>query len=135
MSRYLAFAFMALFLVTDFGPMIRPSKAEERGSFQPGALGIKVPILEREGDAEKYVGRLVAVRGTVSDSKIPRIRNVEVRADDSLRNREAYAVGILIKWTITEVDPLVASEGPGTYFVLYFDLAGKITEARPLAGK
>ncbi|WP_020472595.1 hypothetical protein [Zavarzinella formosa] len=114
--------------------------------FTPMALGMDWPVITSADDLDKHVGRLVAVRGIVGSSKIARIHGVEVQAPDELRGREAYAIGILGKFTVTE-DAIrktneqarksgnlvgVAQTGPGVYYTLYFDLAGKKAEAREL---
>ena len=105
----------------------------ESSGFAPGALGMKVPVLISAASRDEYIGRLVAIRGTVSDSKIPRIAGIEVGlSDDKLRGQEAYAVGILARFVVTEADPTIANSGTGTFYTLYYDLGGKIAEARPL---
>ena len=115
-----------------------------KGEFKPQALGLEVPVLSEADDLREHVGRLVAVRGVVSDTKLPHIAGVEVKAGDELRAREAYAVGVLIASTITVEDYRrsqegpdgpIPSKGPGTHYRVYFDLGGKIAEARPVPTK
>ena len=109
--------------------------------FAPAALGMEVPVLTVADHLDEHLGRLVAVRGPISDSKIPLIAGVEVKADDELRGQGAYAIGILTKWKVTEEELRKAedhaggpppNDGPGTRYILYFDLAGRIAKARPL---
>jgi hypothetical protein len=116
--------------------------------FRPTALGMEVPVLTSADDLDKYVGRLVAVQGRLDNSKPLRILGVEVDAKGDWRHdeHEAYAVGILGKFTVTEAEYRaiqdkarkmgnvigVATLGPGTYFALYADLAGKKAEAHLL---
>ena len=115
-------------------PGVTPSADSE---FVPRVLGMPVPIV-RGGQLDQYVGRLVAVRGVPGQSKVVRLSGVEVRCPDELRGREAYAVGILSKWVVTEADVEqmnaqgLPHDGPGSKYVLYSDLSGKLAEARPI---
>ncbi|MEX2120558.1 MAG: hypothetical protein WD847_13270 [Pirellulales bacterium] len=128
-------------LLAWYGPPAGSAPKGKQDSFAPRALGMEVPVLAATDDRDEHVGRLVAVRGTVSKSKIPHIAGVQVGAKDYLRGRESYAVGILIRWTVTEEDLRKAEEraggplpndGPGTKYALYFDLSGRMAQARPL---
>lgn len=104
-------------------------------------LGMDVPVLTDFNEVEQHVGRLVALRGVVTPgTKIPDLIGVEVKSPDALRGREAYAVGILATWTAEreeaeagrrENSPIPGT-GPGDKYLLYFDLSGKLAEARPL---
>jgi hypothetical protein len=112
--------------------------AQESPPFRPGALGMTPEVLVSTAALENHVGKLVAVRGVVSKSKQPTILGVDVAAAETLGGREAYAIGILAKWIVTNADlrqvakkRVVASRGPGTFYTLYFDLSGKLAEARP----
>lgn len=135
-------------LLTTAGmAMAEPATKADKG-FAPKALGMDVPVVTSADDLDKYVGRLVAVRGTVSNTKLQCIVGVFVKAPDDLRTREAeaYAVGILVKWTVTEAEYQkmqddarkagnligIAHPGPGVYYTLYADLNGNWAEARPL---
>ena len=135
-------------LLLAAGPVAGDPPARVEKPFAPKALGMDVPVLTSADDLDKYIGRLVAVRGTVSNTKLQCIVGVFVDAPDDLRTREtdAYAVGILGKWTVTEAEFRkwqddarkqgnrigVAHPGPGVYYSLYADLTGKLAEARPL---
>jgi len=114
-----------------------PIATQEPERFRPGALGMQPPLLTKHEQLDKHVGQLVAIRGTVSNSKIATIIGVDVQPGE-LRGEECYAVGILAKWTTTQeqLDELfkkhgpVATRGPGTTYMLYFDLSGKRAQAR-----
>lgn len=124
-------------------PAPRPDK-----KFAPVALGMEVPVITSTDERDKHVGRLVAVRGTISNTKRSCIVDVEVDAPDELRLREAeaYAVGILTKYTVTKDEirkmleesrklgnPFgVANTGPGVYYALCVDLNGKRSKAQLL---
>lgn len=104
-------------------------------------LGMDVPVLTDFKEVEQHVGRLVALRGVVTPgTKIPYLIGVEVKSPDALRGREAYAVGVLAKWTAEREEaeagrraiPPIPGTGPGVKYLLYFDLSGKLAEARPL---
>lgn len=129
-----------MFLVAVLGVLISlngKTIAEEASTgsemkFAPGALGMAVPVITSAKDRDKYVGRLVAVRGIVSESKLAFIVGVEVKATDELRGREAYAVGILGRFTATDDEARTANDGPGVKYTLYSDLSGKLADARSL---
>lgn len=124
-----------------------PAKLEKK--FAPKALGMDLPSVTSADDLDKYVGRLVAVRGTVTNAKPPLIVGVEVDVSDELRQEqaEAYAVGILAKFTLTEEAYQkiqdrarksgnligVAIPGPGDHYSLHANLDGKLAEAKRLA--
>lgn len=127
-----------LFVCGKAVPENRSPRPEKQ--FAPVALGMDVPVITFADERDEYVGRVVAVRGVVSDTKLAFIVGVEVDASDELRGREAYAVGILQRFTVTE-DAIRESEkkfgkfahsGPGVSYTLYFNLSGTLAEARPL---
>jgi hypothetical protein len=108
--------------------------------FAPIVLGMKVPVLTDEKEFDNHLGQLVAVRGTVTNSKQASIAGADVDAAYELRGQECYAVGILTKWVVTKEDiakaeakvGLFAHDGPGIKYHLYFDLSGKTAEAKPI---
>ncbi len=101
----------------------KPSK-----TFVQMTLGMKIPMVTSVDDLEKNVGRVVALRGVVSQAPQTEILGVEVRSADVLRGHEAYAVGILAKSTASK--DARAGDAPAVQYHLYFDLAGKLSEAR-----
>ena len=134
--------------------VLAPAKADDAPprpgtKFAPKALGMELPVIESEKELDKYVGRLVAVRGVVRNTKLPNIFGVDIRVADELRRSESevYAVGILVKFVVTEEQVRKSQEeaarrtgnlvglprpGLGTHYSLYVDLKGKLAEARPL---
>jgi hypothetical protein len=135
-------------LAVGLGTALADPAPKPDTKFRPTALGMDVPVLTSADDLDKYVSRLVAVQGRLNDDKPPRILGVEVYATDDWRHDEpeAYAVGILGKFTVTEAEYRaiqnkarkmgnvigVATLGPGTYFALYADLAGNKAKAHLL---
>jgi hypothetical protein len=105
------------------------SLAEDK-DFQPGALGLKVPVITDARQRDEFVGRLVAVRGVVREGKLTSICGVEITCLNELQGKEAYAVGILGRFTVKKANPLIPNNGPGVKYTLYFDLSGKLAEAR-----
>jgi hypothetical protein len=119
--------------------------------FVPIVLGMEVPVITSTDDRDQYVGRLVAVRGSIHNAKLTSIVGVWVDAPDDLRHSEAeaYAVGILRKFTVTEAEFRklqedarkdgnlvgIAHPGPGVYYQLFADLKWKLAEARPIPKK
>ncbi|MEW4452240.1 hypothetical protein AB1L30_06085 [Bremerella sp. JC817] len=66
---------------------------EAEPSFRPSALGITPPLLERGTDLDQYVGRLIAIRGELHDTKIPTILGIDIAVpDETLRGKECYAI-------------------------------------------
>jgi hypothetical protein len=106
---------------------------DKEAEFAPGALGLKVPVITDAKQRDEFVGRLVAVRGVVQGGKVYYLCGVEVNCpDEELLGKEAYAVGILGKFTVKKVNPRHANTGPGVKYTLYFDLRGKLAEARKI---
>jgi hypothetical protein len=91
-----------------------------------------IPVITEAGDVKNHVGQIVAVRGVVSDTKRAQILNVEIGAASDLRNKEGYAVGVLQRFAVAQVNPAMAYDGAGIKFALYADLSGKLAEARAL---
>ncbi|PQO37246.1 hypothetical protein DTL21_04665 [Bremerella cremea] len=98
------------------------------------------PLLTTGKEFRKYVGKLVAIRGKVSNTKIPDILGVAIAyPPGELRGQEAYAVGILGEWTVTKEqmeetlrkNGPIATRGPGTHYTLYSDLSFTPSEAKP----
>ena len=106
--------------------------------FAPGALGMTVPLVTSYKELDNHLGRLVAIRGPISRTKIPTIIGVDIGNQKDLTGVEAYAVGILTRHDITAEDIAnangrngpIANRGPGTSYTLYFDLAGRLADAK-----
>jgi hypothetical protein len=113
----------------------------DSSKFEPVALGMKVPVLTEKDDLDKYVGRLVAVRGIPTLTKQHHIAGIDVDADyDLAKNKvDCYAVGILSKWVVkpevVNKGVIVAGRGAGTFYTLYSDLKGTIAKAEPVNAK
>ncbi|RCS44685.1 hypothetical protein DTL42_17335 [Bremerella cremea] len=109
-------------------------------AFRPKALEMTPPLLTSGKEIRKYVGKLIAIRGKVSDTKIPDLLGVEIALPShELRGKEAYAVGILGESTVSkeEIEETfrnygpIATQGAGTYYKLYSDLSFTPAEAKP----
>ena len=106
--------------------------------FVPGALGMTVPLITSHKELDNHLGRLVAIRGTISRTKIPTIIGVDIGNPKDLTGVEGYAVGILSRHDTTAEDIAnadgrngpIATRGPGTSYTLYFDLAGRLADAK-----
>lgn len=116
-----------------------PSK-DKPAEFAPVALGMKVPVLTEKDEFDKHLGKVVAIRGKLRVMKISTIAGVDVQVDEKevKDGDECYAIGILTKWVvkkedITEFSP--ANRGPGTFYILYADLIGKLADAKPIPKK
>ena len=79
-------------------------------------------VITHEADWDTYVGRVITLRGLVTNTKIASILGVEVYSGEpNLRGEIAEATGILKRRIITEkdvADPNVPSKGPGTFYRL-----------------
>jgi hypothetical protein len=113
-------------------PIGSVSGEEKEAPFAPGALGIKVPVITDAKQRDEFIGRLVAVRGVVKEGKRTSICGVAINCPKELQGKEAYAVGILGRFTVKKANPLIPNDGPGVKYTLYFDLRGKLAEARPI---
>lgn len=134
-------ATVILILSTGIALADEPSPAGD--SFRPKVLNFMPPLLTKGTDLDRYVGRVIAIRGELSQTKIPTILGIDVVCpDDKLRGKEAYAVGILTKWTTTQeqlneafhVAGPFATRGPGTSYVLYESLGGTGAPAKAWPG-
>ena len=100
---------------------------------------MKVPVLTEKDDLDKYVGRLVAVRGIPSLTKQPQIAGVDVDADYDLADKkvDCYAIGILAKWVVKPeaIKKGIPNRGAGTFYTLYSDLTGTTAKAKPVSTK
>jgi hypothetical protein len=78
-------------------------------------------LITDSSDLEKYVNRIITIRGLVVNSKIPTIIGVDVSSDNpDLRGEVAEATGVLIKLVVSneEVDKTSANRGPGVFYKL-----------------
>ena len=128
-----------LLLVLCAGTALADEASQPGDSFRPQVLNFTPPLLTKGTDLDRYVGRVVVVRGELSNTKIPTILGIDVACpDDKLRGKDAYAVGILTKWTITQEElnkafqasGPIASRGAGTTYVLYHSLSGTQAPAK-----
>jgi hypothetical protein len=79
----------------------------------------------------------------VSNTRIPSIAGVDVESDDpDLRGQKAEAIGVLVRWTVTqeEIDREIAlhgqfaNRGPGVYYRLKAPEGVATAQVRPLRG-
>lgn len=86
-----------------------------------------MPVITDESQVDTHVGKMVVLRGVVSNTKIPTLLGVDVRSDDpDLRGCYGQACGLLIKRVVTqrELDEALRTcgqfshRGPGTFYRL-----------------
>jgi hypothetical protein len=80
-----------------------------------------VPVIADKSDLDAYIGKIITIKGIVSNTKIPSIIGVDISSDDpDLRGKAAKATGILIKWTVKaeDVDKYSQNRGSGTFYRL-----------------
>ena len=72
---------------------------------------------------DDYVGRMVTLRGRVTETKIPQVLGADVRlSSDALRGQVVEVTGILHRWVVTEAEAAQADEvayahrGAGTFY-------------------
>jgi hypothetical protein len=78
-------------------------------------------IVTDQADLEKYIGKVITIKGVVTNSKVPMIIGVDVSSDNpDLRGQLAQATGVLIKIVVDEkdVDQFSANRGAGTFYRL-----------------
>ena len=81
----------------------------------------KTEIIESTKQLDKYVGKLITIKGTVTNTKIPTIMGIDIYSDDpDLRGQLGIATGILQKTVFTEdeIDKYSANRGAGTFYNL-----------------
>jgi len=87
----------------------------------------QIPVVTEHSDLERHVGKVITIRGRVTNTKIPSIIGVDVESDDpDLRGEIAEATGVLQKWTVTEQQleetiekhGMTANRGAGTFYRL-----------------
>lgn len=132
-------ALLCTLITSAFALLTIAGPPETKQRFTPGALGLTVPLITSHKELAAHVGHLVAVRGPlVSQSKRQTILGVEVSNTKSLTVEDAYAVGILGRFETTAEaiadanrrSGPIATQGPRKRYTLYFDLAGKLADAR-----
>jgi hypothetical protein len=86
-----------------------------------------IPIVTNQSDLDLFIGKVITIRGKVTNTKIPTIIGVDVRSEDpDLRGFIAEATGILNKWTVTKNElektinekGMIPNRGPGTFYRL-----------------
>jgi len=86
-----------------------------------------IPILTNQSDLDLYVGKVITIRGKVTNTKIPTIIGVDVRSDaPDLRGEIGEATGTLNKWTVTKEGleqtikekGMFSNRGTGTFYRL-----------------
>ena len=78
-------------------------------------------IVTDPADLEKYVNKMITIRGEVVNSKIPTIIGVDVSSDNpDLRGEMAEATGVLVKLVIRaeDVDAYSSGRGAGVFYRL-----------------
>lgn len=103
------------------------------GEFRPTALGMELIVLNSRKELDANLGKLVALRGVVSNTKRAVIIGVEI-SPEGLRGKEAYAVGILSKsdesHQAEDVSVQRTRGSTGATYILYSDLSGNLSIAR-----
>jgi len=88
---------------------------------------INIPIVTNQSDLDLYLGKVITIRGKVTNTKIPTIIGVDVRSDaPDLRGDIGEATGTLRKWTVTQEEleqtikeeGMIPNRGPGTFYRL-----------------
>ena len=71
-------------------------------------------------DLEQRVGQRIVLEGVVSNTKVPQVQGVEVRALEDHRGQQVRVSGVLHKTVVTasDLEPLVANRGMGTFYFL-----------------
>lgn len=131
MVRKVLFCVWAIF----FGlPMTGCHKDSE--SLPTSKLSTTIPLVSPKSgdDLEQFVGKLITIRGKVSNTKIPQIEGIDVDIEALFLNEEdvCFAIGILTKTVVKpeDVDNRIANRGAGTFYSLNENPPGKLAKAR-----
>ena len=82
---------------------------------------IVTDTLTTQSNLDYYVGKLVTIKGEISNTKIPQILGIDVSyAGYDSRGEIGIATGILIKTIVLEkdIDPYTQNRGAGTFYRL-----------------
>jgi hypothetical protein len=121
----------------------------QRPTTAPAAAGSEIPspspatpdqpiLITQPGELDAAVDRLVTLRGTVTDTKIPTLVNVDIESEaPDLRGSAASATGILRRRVVTQADidrqtsevGQFANRGPGTFYSLIDPSTGRVASA------
>ncbi len=103
------------------------------------------PVITEREQLDRYVGEKMTIRGTVTNTKIPTIRGVDIRSrDPDLRGERAEATGILKKHVVTEEDlekkrkksgGRFSNRGPGTFYRLESVNGDGLAQVQPVGEK
>ena len=82
---------------------------------------IVTDTLTTQSNLDDYIGKLVTIKGEISNTKIPQILGIDVSCDGyEYRGETGIATGILIKTIVLEkdVDPYTQNRAAGSFYRL-----------------
>lgn len=118
------FLFAALGLIASVTLLHAEDAAVKQSVAKPKETPVLLTSREKIDD---NVGKLVTIKGEVTNTKIPSILGIDVESSEpDLRGKAATATGILKKWTVTEEElkkqieekGIFANRGAGTFYRL-----------------
>lgn len=85
---------------------------------------IKTDTITNKKDLDKYIGKVVTIKGSVSNTFIPTILGVDVSCENAskrhfnLQGKTGVATGVLNKTVVKKVVPFTQSRGVGVFYSL-----------------
>ena len=76
-------------------------------------------VVTKKENLDKYVGKLITIKGEISNTKTRTIQGIDVRFDGIIKDGTiAAATGVLFKTIVTDAKPYAANRGNGTFYRL-----------------
>ena len=85
-------------------------------------------VITHHDQLEAAVGQEVTIVGLQSRTKQPTVCGADVDGDYALSDREVTVRGILHRLVTTDVDPMTANRGPGTFYSVVDPKTGELAK-------
>jgi len=81
---------------------------------------IRTDTITSKDSLDKYVEKIITIKGKITNTKIPTIIEVDVSCQNAneLKNKTVIATGVLIKTVVKKVDKYTQNRGVGTFYRL-----------------
>lgn len=84
-------------------------------------MAVATDTITTSANLDFYVGKLVTIKGQISNTKIPQICGIDISCDDNAQaEKMGISTGILTSTVVSEkdVDPYSSNRGAGTFYRL-----------------
>ena len=97
----------------------------------PGSALAPEGLITSADQLEAAVGKSVTLLGIQSRTKTPTVCGVDVEGDYALSDRKVIVRGVLRRHVVTEVDPMTANRGPGSFYSVEDPATGQLAKTAP----